>query len=126
MRFCARGAIHRTTPCAVVSCKISTLTPPVRLGGTEVAPQFSTMANKKHMGSDADKTPRDANPDPITGAPGSHPVGTGLGAAGGAATGAAVGSLGGPIGAMVRGVAAAVVGLLVRKPLGETVAPTHT
>ena len=26
---------------------------------------------------------RDANPDPITGAPGAHPVGTGLGAAAG-------------------------------------------
>ena len=33
----------------------------------------------------------DPNPDPITGAPGSHPVGTGIGAAGGAAAGVALG-----------------------------------
>jgi phage tail tape-measure protein len=77
------------------------------------------------MGSDADKTPREANPDPITGAPGSHPVGTGIGAAGGAATGAAIGSLGGPVGAMVGGVAGAVVGGLVGKGIGEAVDPTE-
>ena len=33
----------------------------------------------------------DANRDPITGAPGAHPVGTGVGAAGGGAAGAAIG-----------------------------------
>ena len=32
----------------------------------------------------------DSNPDPITGEPGSHPLGTGIGAASGAATGAAL------------------------------------
>ena len=40
----------------------------------------------------------DANPDPITGAPGSHPIGTGVGAAAaglaGAKIGAAVGTVG--------------------------------
>ncbi len=41
------------------------------------------------------------NADPITGEPGAHPVGTGLGAVGGAATGATVGALGGPVGAVV-------------------------
>ena len=46
---------------------------------------------------DTNKT--DANRDPITGAPGSHPVGTGVGAAvGGIAAGAAAGSVAGPIG----------------------------
>ena len=35
---------------------------------------------------------RDINPDPVTGEPGSHPIGTGVGAAGGAVTGAAIGS----------------------------------
>ncbi|HEX2252893.1 MAG TPA: hypothetical protein VHQ65_06480, partial [Thermoanaerobaculia bacterium] len=34
----------------------------------------------------------DDNPDPITGTPGSHPVGTGVGAASGGAAGAAVGA----------------------------------
>jgi hypothetical protein len=43
-----------------------------------------------------------ANRDPLTGAPGSHPVGTGLGAiAGGAAAGAATGTVAGPIGTVV-------------------------
>ncbi len=36
-------------------------------------------------------TDKDLNLDPITGAPGAHPVGTGVGAAAGGATGAAVG-----------------------------------
>ena len=43
---------------------------------------------------------RDMNRDPITGEPGSHPVGTGVGAAGGAAAGAVVGSVFGPIGTL--------------------------
>ena len=50
------------------------------------------------------------NADPITGEPGAHPVGTGLGAVGGAATGATVGALGGPVGAVVGGAVGAVVG----------------
>jgi hypothetical protein len=40
----------------------------------------------------------DLNPDPITGEPGSHPIGTGLGAGGGALAGAAIGSVAGPLG----------------------------
>ena len=46
------------------------------------------------------------NRDPITGAPGAHPVGTGLGATGGALAGAAAGSLAGPVGTVVGLVAA--------------------
>ena len=43
----------------------------------------------------------DANRDPISGAPGAHPVGTGVGAiAGGAAAGAAVGTVAGPVGTL--------------------------
>ena len=43
-----------------------------------------------------------ANLDPITGAPGAHPVGTGIGAAaGGVAAGAAVGSVAGPVGTVI-------------------------
>ena len=54
---------------------------------------------------------KDLNRDPITGAPGSHPVGTGLGAAGGGAAGAAIGTaVGGPVGAVVGAAAGAVVG----------------
>ena len=49
------------------------------------------------------KKDKDANRDPLTGTPGSHPFGTGLGAAaggiaGGIGTGALAGSMGGPVG----------------------------
>ncbi len=66
----------------------------------------------------------DANRDPLTNEPGSHPVGTGVGAAGGAVAGAAAGSFGGPIGAAVGGVAGAVVGGLAGKAAAESVNPT--
>jgi len=76
---------------------------------------------------------RDANPDPITGAPGSHPVGTAEGAAaggaagvaGGAAAGAAAGTAGaGPIGGAVGAAVGAVVGGLAGKGVAEHVNPT--
>lgn len=67
----------------------------------------------------------DSNPDPITGAPGSHPVGTGLGAiAGGAAAGAAAGALGGPVGAVAGAAVGAVIGGLAGKGVAEAVNPT--
>jgi len=66
------------------------------------------------------------NPDPITDAPGSHPIETGVGAAlGGAATGAAMGAVGGPIGAVIGGiVGGAVAGGLAGKGIGELIDPT--
>jgi hypothetical protein len=67
---------------------------------------------------------RDMNRDPITGAPGAHPVGTGIGAAGGAVVGAAAGVLAGPIGAVLGGVVGAVAGGLVGKGSGEELNPT--
>lgn len=67
---------------------------------------------------------RDLNPDPITQAPGAHPIGTGIGAAGGAVTGAAAGSVGGPIGTAVGAVVGAVVGGLAGKGAAEAVNPT--
>lgn len=69
-------------------------------------------------------TEKDLNRDPITGEPGSHPVGTGLGAAGGGATGAAIGAVGGPIGAAVGGIVGAVVGGLAGKGVAEAIDPT--
>ncbi len=74
----------------------------------------------------ADKLDRaDENRDPITGARGAHPVGTGLGAAaGGAAAGAAIGTVAGPIGTAVGMAAGAVVGGLVGKGIAEKVNPT--
>lgn len=81
---------------------------------------MSTTPNKKTARGD-----HDANADPITGSPGSHPAGTGIGAASGAATGAAVGAIGGPIGAVIGGVSGAVVGGLIGHGIGEAVDPTE-
>ncbi|MEX2172741.1 MAG: hypothetical protein WD872_00180 [Pirellulaceae bacterium] len=68
----------------------------------------------------------DANPDPLTGAPGSHPVGTGVGAAlAGAAAGAAGGALGGPIGVVAGAVIGGVAGGYVGKEVAENIDPTQ-
>ena len=72
-----------------------------------------------------DQDKRDANRDPLTGAPGAHPVGTGLGAAaGGMAAGAAVGTVAGPLGTLAGAAAGAVIGGLAGKAVGEMVDPT--
>jgi hypothetical protein len=66
------------------------------------------------------------NPDPITGEPGAHPIGTGAGAAGGAATGAALGgAVGGPVGAAVGGAIGAIGGGLAGHAAAEIVNPTE-
>src|SRR5688572_33295838 len=75
-------------------------------------------------GREADRRDRDANRDPLTGAPGSHPVGTGIGAATGGIAGAAIGAAGGPVGAGIGAVAGAVAGGLAGKGVGEAVNPT--
>jgi phage tail tape-measure protein len=73
----------------------------------------------------ADKQKKtDANLDPITGAPGAHPVGTGVGATGGAAAGAAIGAVAGPVGAAVGLVAGAIAGGLAGKGVAEKIDPT--
>lgn len=64
------------------------------------------------------------NLDPITNAPGAHPVGTGVGAAGGAAAGAAAGAMGGPVGAVAGAVIGAVAGGLGGKAVAESINPT--
>jgi hypothetical protein len=66
----------------------------------------------------------DMNRDPITGAPGSHPVGTGLGSAGGAAVGAVAGAVFGPIGMLVGGTIGAVAGAAAGHNAAERVDPT--
>jgi len=65
------------------------------------------------------------NPDPITKAPGAHPIETGVGAAlGGAAAGMAAGVAAGPVGAVVGAVAGAVAGGYGGKAFGEWIDPT--
>jgi hypothetical protein len=71
----------------------------------------------------ANHTP-DMNRDPISGAPGSHPVGTGVGAAGGATAGALAGAIFGPIGMLVGGSVGAVAGGLAGKGVAERMDPT--
>ena len=74
---------------------------------------------------DETKKDKSRNPDPITGAPGSHPVGTGVGAAaGGAATGAAVGTVAGPVGTGIGAAVGAIVGGLAGKGVAEKINPT--
>lgn len=66
-----------------------------------------------------------ANRDPLTGAPGSHPVGTGVGAvAGGMAAGAAAGTVAGPVGTAVGAAVGAIVGGLAGKGIAESIDPT--
>jgi len=78
------------------------------------------MADK----NERDRLAGDANRDPLTGAPGAHPVGVGVGAAGGAAAGAAIGAVGGPVGSAVGAVVGGVAGGLAGKGAAEAVNPT--
>jgi hypothetical protein len=79
--------------------------------------------NPKNPG--VDPTP-DANRDPITGAPGSHPVGTGLGAvAGGVAAGAVAGTMAaGPVGTAIGAAVGAIAGGLAGHGIAEMIDPT--
>lgn len=68
---------------------------------------------------------KDRNEDPITGEPGAHPVGVGIGTAGGAAAGAAIGAAGGPVGAVAGAIIGGVAGGYAGKAGGEAVNPTE-
>lgn len=66
-----------------------------------------------------------ANLDPLSGAAGAHPVGTGLGAAaGGVAAGALAGTVAGPVGTVVGAAVGAIAGGLAGKGIAEAVDPT--
>jgi len=65
------------------------------------------------------------NLDPLTGEPGAHPIGVGVGAvAGGAVAGAAAGTVAGPVGTGVGAAIGAVIGGLVGKGVAEGIDPT--
>lgn len=65
------------------------------------------------------------NEDPLTGAPGAHPIGTGIGAAaGGMAAGAAIGTVVGPVGTAIGAAVGAVIGGLAGKGVAEAADPT--
>ncbi|MEP6955580.1 MAG: hypothetical protein ABI883_02050 [Chthoniobacterales bacterium] len=74
---------------------------------------------------DKSKSEADLNQDPITGEPGSHPIGTGVGTTGGGLTGAAIGAaVGGPVGAAVGAVVGGIVGAYGGRGVAEAVNPT--
>lgn len=90
-------------------------------------PQVSTDISNEHIDSiTADPADQnDANVDPISGQPGAHPIGTGVGAAGIGTVATVVGSVvGGPIGAVVGAVVGSVVGGLAGKSTAEQINPT--
>lgn len=76
----------------------------------------------KHMSKE---TKEDLNADIITGEPGSHPVGTGIGGVGGAAAGAAIGTMAGPLGTLIGGAIGAIVGGGAGHAAAEAIDPTH-
>jgi hypothetical protein len=84
------------------------------------------MATTRNPEKSVDVPPQgDRNPDPITNAPGSHPVETGIGAAvAGAASGMAVGAVTGPVGAALGAAAGAIAGGYAGKGIGELIDPT--
>ncbi len=65
------------------------------------------------------------NPDPITNAPGAHPIETGVGAALiGAAAGLGIGAVAGPVGVVVGAAAGAIAGGFAGHGIGEWMDPT--
>ena len=93
------------------------------------------MSTTKNPPAEAGKDPKKTadlppygprNADPLTGAPGSHPIETGVGAVlGGVASGLALGAVGGPLGAIAGAIAGgAFAGGLAGKGVGELIDPT--
>jgi len=89
-----------------------------KLGTTEIKAEkrFAKRVDKAEA--------RAMNRDPITGDPGSHPIGTSVGSTGGAVAGAAIGSIGGPAGTAVGGVVGAILGAAAGHAVGEVINPT--
>jgi hypothetical protein len=84
------------------------------------------METKVNPEKKFDLPPRGSrNADPITDAPGSHPIETGIGAAAaGVVTGAAAGAVAGPMAAAIGVAVGAVAGGYAGKGVGELIDPT--
>ncbi len=65
-------------------------------------------------------TDEPSHPDPITGEPGAHPVGVGVGAVGAGIAGAAIGMVAGPLGALIGAAIGAVAGGLAGKEVAAS------
>lgn len=91
---------------------------------TNTTTGYNLDETKRAAAADADRRTSnpDANPDPITHAPGSHPIGTGVGAAAAGAAGAAIGSVVPGVGTVVGGVVGTVVGAVAGGYAGKAVA----
>ena len=83
-------------------------------------PDDTTFAAATDQPTAATVTPASAHPDPITGEPGAHPIGVGVGALSAGAAGAAIGSIGGPIGVLIGAAIGAVAGGLAGKEVATT------
>lgn len=91
-----------------------------------------TLSESDVVGDQRDERDRndpDRNPDAITGAPGSHPIGTGIGAASAGAAGTAIGTMVAPgpgtvIGGAIGAVVGAVAGGYAGKGIAEAINPT--
>ena len=123
------GSSHRLGGAGVARARYNRATAAARTAQaqsgkpTHISERTMIDISRDNQSSDADGD--DANRDPLTGAPGAHPVGTGLGTAGGVGAGMAIGALGGPLGAGVGAVIGGVAGGLVGKEAGEAVNPTN-
>jgi len=86
----------------------------------------ASMADKINPEKKVDLPPTGRrNPDPITDAPGSHPIETGVGAAAvGAASGMAAGAVAGPAAAAIGAAVGAIAGGYAGKGVGEMIDPT--
>jgi hypothetical protein len=80
---------------------------------------FEILLERQTLMITEKQTQGHTNPDPITGAPGSHPGATAIGTASGTATGAAIGVVGGPVGIVVGGVVGGIVGAALGHGIGE-------
>ena len=84
------------------------------------------LPKEKTMNTDTVCRDDRANRDPISSAPGAHPVATGVGAiVGGAAAGAFTGTVAGPVGTVIGAAVGAVVGGLAGKDVAEAIDPTR-
>jgi hypothetical protein len=100
-------------------------------GSRATKPSTGAVMDAKRVAKEKTTDPA-ANPDPITHAPGAHPVGAGVGAAAGGAAGigaamaagAAAGSAAGPIGTAAGAVVGGVVGGLIGKGVAEKIDPS--
>lgn len=78
---------------------------------------------KTHFESPVETEKPHRHPDPITGEPGAHPLGAGVGALGGGLAGAAIGALGGPLGVVIGTAAGSFAGGLLGREIAESADP---